>query len=143
MTTENIWTRRDLPLLRATLDAEQAHGAATLDFYREVTDLSDAETCRGLETLEAAGKLSGPMRKGDGRLLAVRMNLTAEGYVAIGEWPSDPFTAMETAIQHLLENAADDDERSRLRKFLEAVRGAGKQVVMSVITEAAKHGMGL
>ena len=64
--------------------------------------------------------------------------ITERALYATGVWPT-PETALDrmvAALEAIVENTDDDDTRSRARRVLDGLTGAGKQIGISVATAA-------
>jgi hypothetical protein len=138
----DTWHSRDLPFLRELvhrLDAEPtrrptgAQIANALGMDRDDALRAVASLKRGELVITAPG----PTRWGAGAL-GTGLDVTAEGLRESGAWPT-PETAldrMSAALEAIAEHTDDEDTRSRARRLLDGLTGAGKTLGVSVAAAA-------
>lgn len=117
-----------------------------------VVDISDAtgipvdEVAGSLMKLDQAGFLGGEFV----RMMSPPQNwfvipglLSERGLRTVGAWPSeDPYETLLEIIDRQAQAAeADDDRRSRLLRFKDAVVGIGRDVAVGVLVEMARRGV--
>jgi hypothetical protein len=130
----DTWHSRDLPVLRelARICDERPGGASSHDLSR-ATDLGIDQVGNALRALESGGYVTVTwVRQGIGRATGV----SAEARRLVGLWPT-PETALErmvAALEAIADNADDEDTRTRARKILEGLTGAGRQIGIGVAT---------
>jgi hypothetical protein len=131
---DDVWHTRDFPVLREVCRAkEQQHGVGFVDLhpisetlgipYEQATAAAlDLERGSYVELLQAGGST-----------IHVK-DVTDTALREVGLWPS-PETALDrmiAALQDIAENTDDEDTRTRTRKILEAVTGAGRELGIAV-----------
>jgi hypothetical protein len=74
------------------------------------------------------------------------VGLAQKGREIVTGWPSGPADALLSAlvseVDRGIEEAHTEDERSRLRRFREFLLGAGRDVVVGVLTRYADRATG-
>ncbi|SDS08177.1 hypothetical protein [Actinopolymorpha singaporensis] len=132
---EDTWYTRDLPLLRATvrLCDKSATGGASFTGIAAESGMSESEVHAGLRALDHGGyfvKTEGAWGAGIIHVFGV----TGEARRVVGSWPSPETAAdrIEAALEALAKNAPTEVEKSNARRALEAIRSAGRDVVVSV-----------
>lgn len=142
MTTEPLpdaWVSRDLPVLREAariVDADANFAGARFHEVAEATGLHVDDVLLAARALESAGlvELRLVMPAKAGRFVRI----SAEARRDVGLWPS-PETGLDrmiAALEAIAENTDDDDTRTRARKILDALTGAGKTIGLSVAAAA-------
>ena len=135
---EETWASRDLPVLRTIVEAfddpdrykmshaeiEKATGFDSDDVIRALRALWEAEPAyvKG----RGASQVSYPL---------VIEGATERARVAAGQWPKpeDLADALAKALEDAAESAEPED-RSRLQRAAEVLRGTAKEIVIRVIT---------
>jgi hypothetical protein len=134
----DTWHRRDLPVLREVVRRLDEHP------YRYVPDAAVAETTgipvddvrRSAITLERAGLVK--LIKDFSDELEFQEFRGTRPLLLTGAWPT-PETALDrmiAALEAIAEHTDDEDTRTRARKVLDGLSGAGKQIGISVAAAA-------
>jgi hypothetical protein len=138
----DTWHNRDLPVLRAIVRAFQddptghvRSGALATELGMEPDDVT-----RALANLLRGGFVVPPGNAGrQAAEFGIIIDITDRALYATGSWPT-PDTALDrivATLQAIADNTdADEDTRSRARKILDSLTGAGKQIGISVATAA-------
>lgn len=135
------WYDEHLPVLVAAVegvDTDNDFGGIRLHDIAYQTDLSEEQVMRALRALESDGlvEVRWVMPARAGRVTRV----SGEARRLVGVWPT-PDTALDRMIQALEAIAdnteADDDTRTRARKILYNLAGAGRQIGIGVATAMA------
>lgn len=143
---EETWQRRDLPVLRAIVEAfddperykmspaeiEEATGFDPDEVIRALRALWEAEPAYVKGT--GASSVSYPL---------FILGVTERARVTAGQWPKpeDLVDALAKALEDAAESA-DPDERSRLKRAAEALRGTAREIAIKVITTWAGQQIG-
>jgi hypothetical protein len=98
-----------------------------------------------LEYLRKAGYISG-QRAGNAPHWHL-VTLERDGLVEVAGWParagSDFAAQLLDVLDHRIETAEDEDERTRLQRFRDAVTSVGRQITTDVLSELAQRSVGL
>jgi DNA-binding Lrp family transcriptional regulator len=135
---QDTWTSRDLPVLReAARLLDSATGWARFSQLADATRLSLAEVEAAVSALESDGYITA--RRVWPREASRVGSLSAEARRQVGLWPT-PESALDRMIAALEAIAAnvdeDEDTRSRARKILDGLTGAGREVGIAVVGAA-------
>lgn len=128
----DIWTTRDLPVLRAYVELENADddiSNANDDVAAELGMTLD-ELDRSLSKLDQAEYIHTRATFGGVYVTGVTERRLRE----VGAWPSEQ-TALDRmleALESIAEHTDDEDTRTRARKIIEGLSGAGRQLGLSV-----------
>lgn len=140
MTSGDVWTARDLPVLRAAAELLDERAGRMTD-YRQVAGRAGMEpddVLRALVNLDQRYVDANLQRAMGGQIvLAAVRAITAEGLEATGRWPSAD-VALERLVAALdaeIDSApVDSPKAGRLRAARDAVIGVGKDVMVRVMT---------
>lgn len=140
-TTEvtETWHNRDLPVLRVIVRLIEAHPTRRPS-PRHVADelnLSDDDVIRAVYNLKR-GELVRPVGPQRGGRMHEMLDVTHAGLLQSGAWPT-PETALDrmiAALEAIAEHTDDEDTRTKARKLLDALKGAGTTVATSVAAAA-------
>lgn len=135
----DTWNSRDLPVLREiarAIDIDVNHQGVRFEDLPGLTGLDFDQVYMACRALESEGlitvRLLMPVRKG--RVTAIN----GRARKLVGLWPSEE-TALDrilTALEAIATNTNDEDTRTRARKILDALSGAGQTIGISVATAA-------
>lgn len=138
MTTQpsDTWTR-DIAVLRAVvakyLDEDRPIGAHELETE---LDLSRDELLQAYKNLHRGGYVRGASNE---RTISYHVfDITERALREVGVWPT-PQTALDrmiAALEAIADHTDDEDTRTRARKILDGLTGAGKTIGLSVATAA-------
>ena len=143
---EETWMSRDLPVLRALVEAfdDPERYRMSPEEIKTVTGFSDDDVHRALRVLNEA---SPPLIKGTmvNQLSypVMVMGVSERARVATGQWPKPE--DLVDALARAFEDAAksgDPQEGSRLRRIAEDLRGAARDVAIRVVTGWISQTMG-
>lgn len=134
------WSSRDLPVLDAAVrgvDTDVAGGGIRLHEIASRTRLSEDEVFLALRALASDDLVEvhwmSPRR-------AVRViDVSGDARRVVGVWPTPEIALqrMIRALEAIVENTeTDEDTRSRARKILEGIAGAGRQLGIGVAAAA-------
>lgn len=132
---DDTWNPRDFPVLREAarlLEVAEIGVGVRLDEIAAATGLDRDQTYRSVRALENAGllELHGVMPAARSRVIRI----SADARRLVGLWPS-PETALDrmlATLQEIEQNTDDADTRSRARKVLDSLTGAGRQLGIEV-----------
>ena len=144
---ESTWEARDLPVLDAIVRYFEEQGP----FLRpNVGDIARATGIDGMDVWKACRAMDGVYielqefaaggNPDPHRIVAV----SPEARVLVGQWPS-PETYLDRLLAALEDRASttdDPDEKSRLRKIAEGIRGMSRDVAVSVVGAALTGAVG-
>jgi hypothetical protein len=135
-----LWSERDEPVLRWLLENPPEAGilhinAGSDEPHAELTNLTQAQVSRAVETLRDAGYVSGDEGKPStgGGFTVTRIMVTGTGKQAVGLWPrfdalGEP-SELAAILDALADNAPTEEEASNLHRAAAAVRRAAPSVV--------------
>ena len=143
---ESTWDT-DLRVLRAVAEAQQER----IPYFgvREISekaDLSQEETIESLMALYEAAPpyIDAQPLTGNDRVLSINgIKLTERGRRTVGVWPSDnAYDALLDLLAERIQVEPDEEQKSKLQRFRETVQGMSRDVVVGLMTEAVKAGVG-
>lgn len=144
----NTWNKREVPILEALSAAEEA--GEHLDDSRDLADitgLDQKQVSLALEALRDEKYIDGvDVTTMDDDGLRLRMvKLLGPGRRAVGAWPAEDadFGAFLTLLTERIDATDDEEEKTRLRRFLDAARGVSGQVGTQLLVAWAKQQAGL
>jgi hypothetical protein len=142
--SHDTWHVRDLPFLAELVDQLDACPQTwiTGDDVARALSLGESDAHRALANLKRGGHVLSrpgvPLRNGDGPL-EEPLEVTDLALYAVGVWPTEQ-TALDrmiTALEAIADNTDEDqDTRTRARKILDNLTGAGRQIGISVAAAA-------
>jgi hypothetical protein len=136
------WDRIDVPLLEWLADHPDVRAIEPTPVAAELgADVADVR--RSLDRMDGIFYEGKSMFGGES---GTRMmpRLTERGLRAAGVWPSDdPFAALVTAIEARIAATPDDADRSKLESIRDGLVGAGRDVMVGVLTAYVKGQAGL
>jgi hypothetical protein len=102
----------------------------------------DARHSLALEYLNEARYVKGDRAMGS---VWSDVTLLEKGLVEVAGWPAQPGEDYGAKLLDVLDvritDAEDEDERTRLKRFRDAVASVGKDVVTGVLTDLARRGI--
>lgn len=133
----DIWNEEHLPVLDAAVhgvDADTQLSGIRIHDIAATTGLTDDQVMRALRALEsdALVEVRWAMPARAGRV--VRVSGEARRIVGVWPTPGDAFARMIKALEAIAENTDDEDTRTRAKKILDGMTGAGRQIGISVAT---------
>ena len=88
---------------------------------------------RQLESLKEAGRITmGDARASGNSHNYINLKVTAEGRRILGEWPSDPATALLEALEHAIEQHLGGPDEKRLKKLRRLLRKMSPEAIRAV-----------
>lgn len=138
-TTPDTWSTRDLPVLAASVagvDAEPVMGVR-FQHLAETTGLDLHDVWLAAKALERDGLVVLREYAGGPTGGSVR-GVSGEAHRLVGMWPTE-VTALDrmiAALEAIADNTDDEDTRTRARKVLDGLSGAGRTIGLSVATAA-------
>jgi hypothetical protein len=135
----DTWQTRDLPVLRIAVAAldERPGWAAEVDEIDHGMD--QEEFMRAVQRLEHGGYLTAEwsITFGSTELISIT-SATKAAFEATGAWPTSDVAAdrLLAALKDLADGGRTEDVRSRARKALDALSGAGRDIAVGVATAA-------
>lgn len=140
------WTTRELPVLLAVLELEEAGEAVVTGAkLAEMAGIGEAEAKRAFDALAEDGFLSHGQMVHAGRSgWAVMVpRLRGKGRRAVDQWPANGFDALVAIIGQRIQDEAEPAERSKLERLRDAILGVGRDVATDVLGAAIKHAGGI
>lgn len=140
----SLWERFDLPVLKAinelsgvghdpsTNDLVDHMGVPRLDIERSLRRLYDSDYVAGTDATVQGEYFD---------LMNIR--LLERGLEAVEEWPVEAYDDLLAQLHHSIEAETDPEVKSRLRRLLDGLTGAGREIAVSVLSEWAKKQTGL
>lgn len=135
-TLTDLWTTRDLPILRHVAHRIEVDDADEVrpEAVATALDVDKDRTLRSLITLQESGFIAGIRADTLGGKYIMVTDLTERGRRAVGIWPSDEgVDALVQALRQAAEATSDPEERNALRKAAAAVLGVGRDVMTDVL----------
>ena len=128
----DLWTTCDLPVLVELVRRLEYEGEQRVFFPFAIGELTEQQVGAALRRLREGGFV-------DGRGVAelehplVIVAVTARALQAVGAWPSPEQLAdrLLAALADVAEHGRTDDERGRARRALEALRSAGRDMLVN------------
>ncbi len=134
---EMTWERLEHPILAeiAELTKRGQRGPGASEIVR-ATGLDDTDVRVALSRLYDSQYVTGTRLRNAGYGQGFQnLHLTERGLRAAGVWPNDdPFASLVAALQAQIDREPDDERKGKLRRLLEAVVGAGRDVTVGVLT---------
>ena len=134
MTTE--WDDIALPVLKQIHAWEGDESAFEYDTHdvAEALGMEDVNRVgRQLESLKEAGLITmGDARASGNQHNYISLRVTAEGRRILGEWPSDPATALLEALEHAIEQHLGGPDEKRLKKLRRLLRKMSPEAIRAV-----------
>jgi hypothetical protein len=137
---DDRWNDREFPVLREAarrFDRDPRLDMVPLWEISAETKIDVHETQAAARALEGAGLIEMLWAGGAAGSSLVK-GISAEARVKVGLWPS-PETALDrmvAALEAIAENSSDEDTRSRARKIIDAISGAGRDLGIAVASAA-------
>jgi len=133
------WTSRDLPVLEAAVrgvDAGRMSGGIRFHEIAAQTGLDVDDVYVAARALEDAGFIENSYVMPGTHSRVTRVSGHARQVA--GSWPNEDLAADRVleAVQLLMASASSDEDRSRLRKLLDALGGVSRDVLVSVASAA-------
>ncbi len=142
---ESTWYEREVPILRAFYDAEEA-GAPQLysGDIASATGLDEGTVLRAVRALTDAGYIA-PWKAGQltGSLIYYFPRLAEKGRREIGQWPASSFDAFVAVLQQRISEETEPETKSGLVRLRDALLGIGRDVAVDVLGAALKHAGGI
>lgn len=142
--TDDTWTNRDLPVLRAAVELYEEHGRGPRVSAIEARTGFDTDTVqRALRALYTEPFFEKSAGSWGGGMIMVGAP-TSEALRVAGQWPS-PEGQLERLIAAIEDAAEDstrqDEERSRLGQLALSLRGAAYQIAVGALGGAGGNMM--
>lgn len=143
---ESTW-KADLRVLEAVAEAEQER----IPYFgvREISqkaELGEEATIVSLMALYEAAPpyIDARPLPGDDRIIAINgIKLTERGRRTVGVWPSEnAYDALLDLLAQRIDAEPDPEHKSKLQRLRETVQGMSRDVVVGLMTEAVKAGVG-
>lgn len=139
---DETWHRREFPVLREAarlLETSEAGQGAPSGSICAATGLDDTAVFRALKALEAEGLVT--VRWVMPSTHARVVEISGQARRLVGLWPPAPADGVErmfAALEAIADDTnEDDDTRSRARKALDGLTGAGKHIALAMATAYA------
>jgi hypothetical protein len=132
------WPWREFPVLRETariIDADTEGAGARFADVSDATGLSADDVLRAAHALDDGGFVElRMMTHNAGKFVGI----TAAARREVGLWPSpeNALDRMIAALEAIATNTDDEDTRTRARKILDGLTGAGKTIGLTVAAAA-------
>jgi hypothetical protein len=145
--TNDLWSQRDLPVLRACVehyDDPNAH-RSKLDL-KTTTGLSDDQISRALNALGLAEPPYLKIARSIGRIEpGFVLGVTERAYRAVGAWPTAEGLAanLAEAFDRAADAEPDPEQKSKLKSIAGWLGGAGRSIAVDVATRLVERQAGL
>lgn len=133
------WNRIDLPVLRElAIAAERDDDTALVDDIAERLHVRPRDVMKAYEALRRTGFVEAHFtHDSGGEYFGIKLSERALQVTELWPTPDAALDRMISALQAIADNTSEDiDTRSKARKLLESLRGAGRDVGISVVTAA-------
>lgn len=143
---EDTWFTRDLPVLEAIVALSEETPMVDADDIDVRTGFDSATVDRALQALKYADPPLLARMDGDmGRRISLIRGVTSHARRLVGQWPSPEVMAerIVTGLEERAENEPDEAKRGRLRRAVEGMTGAGREIAVDVMAEVVKKQMGV
>jgi hypothetical protein len=143
---EETWVSRDLPVLRAIVEAfdDPDRYRMSLDEIENASGFSEDDVHRALRALHEASSpfIKASMVSNLSYPIMVH-GVTERARVVAGQWPKpeDLVDALARAFEDAAQTA-DPDERSRLQRIAGELRGAAREIAIRVLTAWSSQQIG-
>ena len=128
----DLWTTYDLPVLIALVQRLEVNGDSRLDAAHLAVDgLERPHVEAALRRLSEHGYIVGMKTQMDYPVIVHRV--TERALRVVGAWPSAEQLAdrLLAALAEAAEHGSTEDERGRARRALDALRSAGRDVLVN------------
>lgn len=141
-----VWEQRDLPVLRALAEHFDAIDAPRVGIAQFVTlaGMSEDEVQRALRDLWQADPPLINGTKVDQLPYPVWVNgVTERGLRMVGAWPDPQQLAdrLLAGLERAIEAEPDSEQRGRLQRAFETMRGVGREVLVQVAANVISGAM--
>jgi hypothetical protein len=128
----DLWTTCDLPVLTELVRLLEVAGRHQVELPLEVGALSRQQVEAALRRLYGAGYIDGVTIDQAAHPIIVT-SVCHNALQAVGAWPSPEklVDRLLDALADAAENAHSEEERSRARRALDALRAAGRDVLVN------------
>lgn len=141
---EDTWFSRDLPVLDAAVRHvdEDTGRIADPDLLAEEAGIPRDDVRRSLQALSGVYLRTEGTMQGDHLV----MDVTPEARRAVGQWPTPENVAnrLLAVLEQAADQTGDEEQRTRLRRAADSLKGLGRDVLPEVIASVITKGaMGL
>lgn len=135
-----LWDERDLPVLREVTRRIDSGEGATVEEVAAATGLPDDDVRRAGRALERRGLVT--TLTASGHHILWFKDISGEAYLKTGLHPDgdDAISRLVEAINQAAQLVDDPDERSALRRFLDAAGGVSRTVLADVLAAVITKG---
>jgi hypothetical protein len=140
------WQQRELPMLEAIRDAQEAGEDVRLDLLIKRLELDERQVKLTFRRLLDAGYVDAHVQSAaDDPLFTVYdITLQEPGLRAVEVWPSeDAYANLITMLEEQLEAETEPEKRSKVKALLVGVTTAGREVVTEVAAAWMRQRIGL
>jgi hypothetical protein len=139
-------------MLEAIRDGEEAGEDLELTWLAERVSLDSDDPERNLLLVKLtlgrllrAGFIDGTVQgaSDDPMFMGFDFVLLERGLRTVEVWPSDPYAALVTVLEDRLETETEPEKRSRIKAFLDGVKGAGRDVGVDIVAAFLRQVAGL
>jgi hypothetical protein len=133
------WNRVDLPVLRELAKAAESDtDTALVDEIAERLQIRPRDVMRSYDTLKHTGFVDATFtHDAGGEFFGIQLSERALRATELWPTPDSALDRMIAAIEAIAANTGEDaDTRTRAQKLLESLRGAGREIGISVVTAA-------
>ncbi len=128
----DLWATYDVPVLAELVERLEVNGEPLVDRPDTLAGFMSKQYGGALRRLEAHGyiKAEGSLASRDPETVTA---VTEKGLRAVGAWPSpDQFAdRLLAALEDAAAHAGSEEERSRARRVLEALRAGGRDLLVN------------
>ncbi|KRF34205.1 hypothetical protein [Nocardioides sp. Soil805] len=133
------WNRVDLPVLRELArGAESDADVALVDDIAARLNLRPRDVIKSYDVLQRTGFVTATFTyDSGGEFFGIRLSERGLRETELWPTPDSALDRMIAALQAIADNTREDeDTRTRAQKVLESLRGAGREIGISVVTAA-------
>jgi DNA-binding MarR family transcriptional regulator len=140
----SLWERVDLPVLRAINElSEHGRDPSTNDLATHF-GFPRMDVERSLRRLHDNGYVAGVEATSQGEYFdLMNIRLLERGLEVVQEWPVEAYDDLLAQLRQSIEEESDHEVKSRLRRLLDGLTDAGRDIAVSVLSEWAKKQSGL
>lgn len=139
---EDVWISRDYPVLREVTLRIDAGDRPTLDEVRAALGFDTVTMVRATRALDRRHLVDGVRTAEHG---IVRFtDVSGQAYLFTGLHPDadDALSGLVQLLQQAADQTTDEEERSRIRRAADGLRGVSRDVMVGVMTAfAARYGV--
>jgi hypothetical protein len=143
---DDVWTHRDLPVLRALVEHFDSAGPQPISVPFEVAGLDDHHVQLSLHALSRAG--ANPyieVLDVDNGTIVIVTNVTERAYREVGAWPNAELVARRllAELNAAADAESDPETKSKLKQAARVLGGTAYNILLTVAGRAVGDSLGL